>query len=347
MAVNDATGASRGGRKRAPSMADVAALAGVSGQTVSRVANNRTNVDPRTRGKVLSAMRVLGYQPNVAARSLRTGRFGTIGAISFDLGQFGDAQTVKALQNAAGAAGYDLTLMSIASATQKAVRDAYDHLSLLAVDGLVLVQSQLLDTPVLQMRADLPMVIIAGDEHQRYPVVDIDQAEGVRLATEHLLSLGHRTVWHVAGPQYATSARKRIAGWHATLKAAGAHSPPVTYGDWSAESGYRAGLELAGRGDLTAIFAANDQMALGVLRALHECGQSVPGDVSVVGFDDTPDSACFIPPLTTIHQEFGQMGQRCVLSLLRQLEGERDSLPPLFQVPPRLVVRDSTAAPRS
>lgn len=348
MAIDDANSgtASKQRLRRAPSMADVAALAGVSGQTVSRVVNNRTNVDAQTRERVLTAMQVLGYQPNIAARSLRTGRFGTFGVISFDLSQYGDAETVKALQNAAEPAGFSITLMGVRTATERAVREAYGQLSLLAVDGIVLIQAHLLNTPRLRPPAGLPIVICAGEEHQRYPVIDADQAEGARLATHHLLSLGHRTVWHLAGPQDATPACRRAEAWHATLKAAGAQSPPVMYGDWSADSGYRAGLRLAENPDVTAVFAANDQMALGVLRALHEKGRSVPGDVSVVGFDDVPDSSCFIPPLTTVHQDFRQAGEYCVASLLDQMENGRRHVPPMSLIRPRLVVRASSAAPR-
>ena len=146
--------------------------------------------------------------------------------------------------------------------------------------------------------------------------MDSNQAEGARSATAHLLELGHRTVWHLSGPQDSFSARRRAASWHRTLKAAGADIPPVVYGDWSAESGYRVGLQLAARPGLTAVFAANDQMALGLMRALHEAGRRVPQDVSVVGYDDVAEAGYFRPPLTTVHQHFEEVGRRCVALLL-------------------------------
>ncbi|MFF1873208.1 LacI family DNA-binding transcriptional regulator [Kitasatospora herbaricolor] len=328
-------------------MADVARLAGVSPQTVSRVANNHTNVEPETREKVLTAMRMIGYRPNTAARALVTGQFRRIGVISFDLSAYGNARTLESISNAARNVGYSISLIGVRAATEQAVLEAYDELSVQAVDGIVLVQAQLLDAPTLRLPPGVPVVIVAGDDHQRYPVVDTNQAEGTRLAVEHLLSLGHRTVWHLAGPQDSNFARQRIETWHAVLKAAGASVPPVLYGDWTADSGYRAGVRLAAEPELTAVFSANDQMALGVIRALHEAGRKVPDDVSIVGFDDIADSSCFLPPLTTVHQEFSQVGEACVNSLLQQINRDHGAPLPSAKVTPRLVVRQSTAAPRT
>ncbi len=346
MATEETNPVAKSGRKRAATRADVAALAGVSAQTVSRVVNNRTNVDPNTRAEVLAAMSVLGYRPNTAARALVTGQFRMIGVISFDLSAYGNARTLESISTAARRAGYSINLMGVEASTEKAVQEAFHELTVQAVDGIVVVQAQLLDTPTLRLPYGVPVVIIAGDEHQRYPVVDTNQAEGARLAVAHLLDLGHRTVWHVAGPQDSPSARQRAETWHATLKAAGAPVPPVSYGDWTAASGYPVGLRLADEAELTAVFAANDQMALGVIRALHERGRQVPHDVSVVGFDDIPDSDSFLPPLTTVHQEFEQVGQECIASLLHQINHDQQT-PPRAEVQPRLVVRDSTATPRA
>jgi DNA-binding LacI/PurR family transcriptional regulator len=334
-------------RKRGPSIADVAALAGVSNQTVSRVANNRTNVDPETREKVLAAMEMLGYRPNTAARALVTGQFRMIGVISFDLSGIGNARTLESISAAAQEAGYSINLVGVRAPTEQAVRDAYTELTVQAVDGIVLVQAQLLDTPTLRLPPGVPLVIVAGQQHQRYPVVDTNQAEGARLATRHLLSLGHRTVWHVAGPRDSPSARQRAEAWHSTVRDAGVPVPPVVHGDWTADSGYRAGLRLAGEPGLTAVFAANDQMALGVMRALWEAGRRVPEDVSIVGFDDIADSSCYLPPLTTVHQEFEQVGRECLNSLLHQIRHGQDSPPPPSRLLPRLVVRRSTMAVRA
>lgn len=332
-------------RRRMPSMADVAAMAGVSSQTVSRVANNRSNVDQETRRRVLAAMRVLGYRPNSAARALAVGRFGMLGVISFGLGAYGNARTLGAIVRAAQEAAYTVNVIEVRAQTESAVREAFDRLVNQAVDGIILVESQILDTPSLRLPFDLPVVVADGDVNHRYPVVDVDQAEGARRATGHLLDLGHRTVWHVTGPQDSYAARRRAESWHATLKDAAAPVPPLVFGDWSAVSGYAAGRRLAGDPDVTAIFAGNDQMALGVLRALHEAGRRVPEEISVVGFDDITEAACFIPPLTTVRQDFEQVGQDCVRMLLAQLGPQPAGLGSSSVIAPRLVLRASTAPP--
>ncbi|MEW9533715.1 LacI family DNA-binding transcriptional regulator [Microbispora sp. NPDC049125] len=365
----------RAGRRRgrgrghgAPSMADVARMAGVSPQTVSRVANNRTNVDGTTRERVLDAMRALGYQPNIAARALATGRFGTIGVISFTVSNHGNARTLDGIADAAREAGFSINLVGITTPTRQAVRKAFGHLSTQAVDGIAIIEAEVLDTPSLLLPRGVPVVVADGHGSQEHPVIDSDQAAGARLATEHLLDLGHSTVWHVAGPPDSNSARHRHASWRRTLERAGRQVPQVLFGDWSAESGHRLGAYLAGRPDVTAIFAANDQMALGVLRALHEAGRAIPDEVSVVGFDDMPESAYFWPGLTSVRQDFAQVGRLCVQTLLAQIHvgaqeagaaGDGTAMSAgvsavagltagmVHTVPVELKVRGSSGAPRS
>ena len=332
-------------RKRPPSQSDVASLAGVSTQTVSRVANGSSNVDENTRERVLSAMRMLGYHRNSAARALNLGRFHMLGVISFDLSAHGNARTLAAVSRAAQAAGYSVNVAGVENQTEDAVQAAVAHLTGQAVDGLVVIEAQILDRTGLQLSAGVPVIVADGDPEHPFSSVDNNQAAGSEAATEHLLDLGHRTVWHVAGPQDSYSARHRATAWHSTLKRAGAWVPPLQLGDWTADSGYRIGRELAARNDVTAIFAANDQMALGVMRALHEADRAVPGDVSVVGFDDMPESACFFPPLTTIHQDFEEIGRQCVSLLLDRIQQPADTAKRLITVSPRLVVRASSGPP--
>jgi DNA-binding LacI/PurR family transcriptional regulator len=176
-----------------------------------------------------------------------------------------------------------------------------------------------------------------------YSVVDTDHTGGARAAAQHLPDLGHRTVWHVAGSAASFAAQRREESWEATLRAAGLDVPPVVRGDWTPESGYRAGLHLAGEADCTAVFGANDEMALGVLRAMHERNRAVP-DVSVVGFDDIPHSASFFPPLTTVRQDFAEVGRQCVQGVLRQIRTDEPEHG-FTIVPNRLVVRRSAAPP--
>ncbi|GAA3150262.1 LacI family DNA-binding transcriptional regulator [Nonomuraea salmonea] len=347
-------GAQRGGsgvpggrRRQRVSMADVARLAGVSSQTVSRVANGHPGVIGSTREQVLAAMRELGYRPNSAARALRYGQFNTIGVILFNLSTIGNSRTVEAIATHAAAEGYAITLIPIDVPTQDNVLGAFTRMGELAVDAvIVIIEVHLLDAGTVTLPPGVHAVVVDSDAGDRYSVVDTDQAEGARSAVRHLLGLGHRTVWHVTGPQTSFAAQRRAQAWRLALEEAGRPVPPPLHGDWSAESGYAAGLELAGEPDCTAVFVANDQMALGVLRALHERGRAVPGDVSVVGFDDIPDSACFVPPLTTVHQDFAEVGRRCVELVLRRIREGGTTPSGTDLVPTRLVVRSSTAPPR-
>jgi DNA-binding LacI/PurR family transcriptional regulator len=335
---------------RAPSQKDVAELAGVSSQTVSRVVNNSPKVDQQTRERVLSAMRILGYWTNGAARALATGQSRSVGVISFDLSLYGNARTIEAITAAAQDADYSVTVVGISAATEESVQRAYARLASQAIDGVVLIEARILDTATVHLPTSVPVVIADGDPNTNFPAIDTDQAAGARVATEHLLGLGHETVWHVAGPHDSHAARRRAAAWRATLKEAGRPVPPVLFGDWSAESGLAAGRELAAMkgageaGGVTAIFAANDHMALGVLRALHEAGRRVPDEVSVVGFDDVPEASCYLPPLTTVHQNVAEAGRRCVALLLDQISSGGPSGPgEVSAIQPRLIERASTA----
>lgn len=326
------------------SQADVAQRAHVSSQTVSRVSNGLDNVDAATRDRVLAAMDELGYRPNSAARALRTGRFRSIGVIVFTLSTFGNMKTLDAITTAASGQGYSITLMPIASATQVEVTGAFSRLGELAVDGIIiLIEAHILDSSDVSLPKGLPVVIVDSDAGDHYAVVDADQAQGARLATEHLLGLGHDTVFHVAGPSSSYSAARRTTSWRATLEAHGRHIDEPLVGDWSVDSGYEHGIALAARDDVTAIFASNDQMALGILRAYHEAGKDIPRDVSVVGFDDMPESGAFWPPLTTVHQDFGAVGRHSLRALIAEIDGNGRAGTDI--VPTRLVIRNSTAAP--
>ncbi|MEJ1198531.1 MULTISPECIES: LacI family DNA-binding transcriptional regulator [unclassified Streptomyces] len=326
-------------------MADVAQLAGVSSQTVSRVSNGFPGVNEQTRRQVLTAMKELGYRPNSAARALKRGEFRTIGVITFTLATTGNVRTLEAIATSAAQEGYAVTLLPVAVPTQDEVRGAFSRLGELAVDAvIVIMEVHLLDAAQLSLPPHVKVVVADSDAGDRFTVVDTDQAGGTRDAVRHLLELGHGTVWHLAGPEESFAAQRRTDAWRTELESAGRTPPPLVRGDWSAESGYRAGLHLAEQQDCTAVFAANDQMALGLLRALHERGRRVPEDVSVVGFDDIPEAGSFLPPLTTVHQDFAEVGRRCVEGVLHQV---RQSEPAhgTRLVPTQLVVRRSTAPP--
>jgi DNA-binding LacI/PurR family transcriptional regulator len=332
-------------RSRRVSMADVASRAGVSTQTVSRVSNGHPSVVGSTRQQVLDAMRELGYRPNSAARALKYGEFRTIGVILFTLSTVGASRTLEAIMDHAASEGYAITLIPVAVPTQDGVLGAFTRLGELAVDAVIVIMDvHLLDAATVALPLGVPVVVVDSNGGDRYHVVDSDQADGTRQVVHHLLDLGHRTVWHVAGPEKSYPAEHRSAAWLKVLEEAGRPVPPLLRGDWSADSGYRNGLALADEPGCTAVFAANDQMALGVLRAFHEKGRVVPHDVSVVGFDDIPDCVSYIPPLTTVHQDFTEVGRRCVDHVLRQVR-DNPVEPGTTLVPARLVVRESTAPP--
>jgi DNA-binding LacI/PurR family transcriptional regulator len=328
-------------------MADVARHAGVSAQTVSRVSNGHTNVDDSTRDRVVASMRALGYRPNGAARALKSGRFHTVGVIMFTLETLGNVRTLDAIAIEAAKADYSVTLMPVPDPTLGAVSGAYRRLTEQAVDGVIIIfEASLLDQVEISLPPGLPVVVIDSNAGSGYSVVDVDQALGARQATEHLLALGHSQVWHIAGPRSSFSATHREESWRDTLVQAGITPPEALHGDWTTDSGYRLGLELGRRPDVTAIFAANDQMALGAMRALHELGRDIPGDVSVVGFDDMDEARAFWPPLTSVHQNFREVGRVAMERLLAQIADA--SVPVgIVLIPTELVVRESSGSPPS
>jgi DNA-binding LacI/PurR family transcriptional regulator len=332
-------------RRRGAVMADVARIAGVSHQTVSRVLNESDRVRPETRERVLLAMRELDYRPNSVARALVTGRSRTLGVVSFDTTLYGPASTLFGIERAAHSQGYFVSIVSVTSLDRASVLRAVERLRAQGVDGILIITPQ--DTAaeaVLHPPPDMPVVAVEAGPEKSVPVVAVDQVAGARAATEHLLELGHRTVWHVAGPSDWLEARQRVDGWMAALQRAGADVPPLLTGDWSARSGYELGQRLATVRDITAIFAANDQMALGILRALYEAGREVPRDLSLVGFDDIPEAQFFTPPLTTVQQDFNELGRQSLMLLLEEIAmSERSSAHVV--VPPTLKVRESTAPP--
>jgi len=331
----------RSAAPRAVVMADVARLAGVSQQTVSRVLNDSPHVRPDTRERVREAIRKLEYRPNRLARALVTGRSRTLGVLSFDTTLYGPASTLFAIERAAHDAGYFVSIASLRSLDAASVRSAVELLREQGVDGILAIAPQeSAAAGLLQVPPDVPIVATEAGPPGAMPLVAVDQRAGARLATEHLLQLGHRTVWHVAGPPDWLEAADRIHGWRAALDAAGAVAPPPLPGDWSARAGYGTAEMLA---TATAVFAGNDQMALGLLRALHELGRHVPEDISVVGFDDIPEAAYFTPPLTTVRQRFDEIGARALRLLLERIEGGPAGSE---TVAPELVVRSSTAPPR-
>jgi len=330
-------------KSRAPSMHDVARLAGVSHQTVSRVINDAPNIRDETKQRVLDSMEQLQYRPNRAARALVTSRSRTIGILSASRTMYGPAASIQAIEDAASAAGYSVTTASISGYESTSIVRAIDRLLDQAIEGLVVIapQRRVFDT-LAGMSLRLPIVTLQSTGTESDMSLSVDQITGARLATRHLIELGHRAIYHLAGPQDWIEAEARMTGFLDEMNAQDVPTTAPILGDWTAEFGYFAGRELLRVRDFTAIFAANDQMALGLMHAIRDSGLDVPRDISIVGFDDIPDSAHFWPPLTTVRQDFPELGRRCMALLLGGLEAGEDYA---GSIPPTLVVRGSSGAP--
>jgi DNA-binding LacI/PurR family transcriptional regulator len=325
-------------------MADVARLAGVSHQTVSRVLNDHPNVRPQTRENVLAAIAQLGYRPNAAARTLVTRRTRTLGVVSFDTTLYGPASMLYGIERAA-AHSYFVAVASLPALDRRSVVGAVDRFLDQGVEGIIVIAPK---TSVVaacsRIRCHVPLIAVGCGTHAPLTSVAVDNAAGAALATRYLLELGHRTVHHIAGPASWLDAQERVQGWRSALAKAGAPQPEPLAGDWSAASGYRIGRQIAAGEDITAVFCGNDHMALGLLRALSELGRRVPTDVSVVGFDDIPESAYFLPPLTTVRQDFGELGRRALDTLVELING-RPTPRPCLRIPPHLLARASASRP--
>ncbi|HXD62532.1 MAG TPA: LacI family DNA-binding transcriptional regulator [Lacisediminihabitans sp.] len=329
-------------RVRAPNIRDVARLAGVSYQTVSRVLNNSESIRPSTKQRVLEVIDEIGYRPNQAARALVTSRSRTLGVLSAQTAHYGPATSLRAIETAARDAGYLISTTSLVSSDYDSIRENLEYLTDQAVEGLVVISPQVqVFEAIKELDVKLPLVTLDSTGRDAPRSLSVDQISGARAATRHLIDLGHKEIVHLAGPQDWIEAEARMQGFLEEINDADLRTHPPILGDWTAEFGYQAGRELVAYRDFTAVFAANDQMALGLLHAFREAGLDVPGDVSVVGFDDIPEARHYWPPLTTVRQDFSEIGRRAVAILLGELHGETRT--DYDQILPLLRVRASTA----
>jgi DNA-binding LacI/PurR family transcriptional regulator len=328
--------------KRIPTMYDVAHRAEVSHQTVSRVLNGFEGIRPETRDRVLAAIAELGYRRNSAARTLATSRTRAIGVLAPAAPDYGPTRTVQAIELAARAEGYH-PLVTTAGADRASILDGLGFLLDQAVEALVVIapQQRVLEA-VQELDIILPIATLQSTELGRGTVVSVDQVAGADAAMAHLIGLGHRRIQHIAGPLEYLEAAVRRDGYEAAMTRSGLASTPAVVGDWTAESGYSAAASIDAA--TTAVFSGNDQMALGLMRALSEQGRRIPEDVSVVGFDDVAEARFYSPPLTTVRQDFDRVGRVAVEAMIRHIEtGEASDVPPLA---PKLILRSSTTAPR-
>jgi len=324
------------------SIRDVARAAGVSRQTVSRVINHHPSLRPETRARVQAVIDEMRYRPNLVARALGSNRSRTIGVLASQRTQYGPSAAIQGVERAAQEAGYLVNTTNLSSSDPDVIRAAVTHQVDHIVDGLVIIAPQTRTLDMLdELAMNIPYVMLhsreSGDPHELF----VDQVAGARSATRHLIQLGHREIVHVAGPQEWIEADARMQGFLTEMIEADMPVTAPILGDWSAAFGYHAGCELARVRDFTAVFSSNDQMALGLIHAFRSRGWDVPGDVSIVGFDDIPEAAHFWPPLTTVRQDFEELGRQCVARLLGTADLSARPLP----LAPRLVVRESTARP--
>ncbi|WP_202918513.1 LacI family DNA-binding transcriptional regulator [Streptomyces cavernae] len=336
--------------RKAPSIRDVAQAAGVSYQTVSRVINRHPAVREETRKRVEAAIETLGFRRNPTAFALASGVTRSVTVLTSNTTLYGYAATLQGLEEAARAAGYSLGVKVLTP------EDDLDRtISSAASDGgglLVIGFDRLGASALRRVPADVPCAaVVEAPPHGRKPprpAVWTDDREAARAATAHLLELGHRTVHYVAIPTSVGTRRSegpRAQGWRAALEAAGI-TPPEPHGGegWDARASYDQGQQLAHDPDVTAILCGNDDLALGVLRALHHAGRSVPEDVSVIGFDDAPHSEFLTPSLTTVRMDFQGLGRDAFGLLRGQLENDYRPPAPTF-VGTALITRESTRHP--
>lgn len=338
----------RGARdRRKPSITDVARVAGVSYQTVSRVINASSDVSAETRARVLKIIDEVGYRRNKTATALVTSRSTVIGIVTDGSPRYGPVATLLALEAAARKAGYGTTVRTLEEPYEASVQPAMDDLEDAGVDGVLVIAPRLaLATAIRRARVLVPVEMIAAgfSSTPRVLAYSEDQELGARMATQHLINLGHEDIAHIAGSMGWFDGRARKRGWDAALRAAGLPRGLCVEGDWSPGRAYETGLRLVRDGLPTAIFAASDHTALGLIRAFLENGIRVPDDVSVVGYDDIEGSDFFFPPLTTVRQDFAALARGSIDVLIGSIEGRDADRTPH---PPALVVRDSTAVPRA
>ena len=326
-------------------------MCAVSTQTVSRVINKRPDVSQETRASVEAAIASVGFQPSAVARSLVHRRSQTIGVVVAGLKYFGVAQTLKGITEESEPSGYALLLKELASYDDVEVVRVVEFLLAQRVEGIIFVAPEI-GTNIVAVGAQLPasyppIVFLKSEPSPTFSSIMIDNYGGARLATDHLLALGRRRIGHLAGPLAWREARARHDGWRDALRNAGVEAGPVVPGNWSsasAEVAFEQMLELVP--DLDAVFAGNDQMALGIFHAAHQRGIAIPDDLAVVGFDGLVEGAQFTPSLTTVNQPLGELGQLAVRELLRLVNdepghGEVRSL----TLATELIIRESAPAP--
>ncbi len=327
-----------------PNIYDVAKLAGVSHQTVSRVINNADYIKEDTRAKVQSAMLELGYVPNAAARALVTSKSKIVGILVSDIVYHGPAGMMHAMEKEARRGGFFAISASVDPLDGKSIAQGIEHLRRLGIEGLVVITPQSDSVQAVErLVTDIPVVFIDSPNNSKELSAELDNFSGAKRATEHLLGLGHKEIVHVSGPAGWFDSAPRVAGYEAAMKSAKLQ-PKVIQGDWTVPTGYEIGQNLdLDSSEVTAIFAANDHLALGLMRALRQRGYAIPERVSIIGFDDVPEAAYYEPPLTTMRPDFAELGRVAMEMMLGHIN--REETLRADTLVPELIIRESTAIP--
>ncbi len=336
-------------------MKDVAKVAGVSTQTVSRVINNVSYVSAETRQRVESVIEELDYRPSTLARSLIQQRSFTLGVVFFGLKYIGPSRTLNGIADAAEKLGYMLLMKELdAHYDTNRVKSVIDSLLSRQVDGIIWAAPEIGESHAwLKDQLDsipVPIIFLAMEPREGTPSVTTDNYQGALLAVQHLIDIGRKKIAHLSGPLVWWEASERKRGWRDTLEKAGLDAAEqfCTEGNWSAKSGSPAFLELLETyPDMDAIFVSNDQMALSVLRESRQLNIQVPEQLAVVGFDNIPESAYFCPSLSTVSQDQQQIGETAVNIIVDMIRASQENLPVVVQsrfISPTLVLRESSGS---
>jgi DNA-binding LacI/PurR family transcriptional regulator len=328
-----------------PTLMDVAKKSGVSHQTVSRVVNGNKNVSDKTRKKVFKFLEEMGYVRNQAARSLAIGKSSKIGVLGIETTLYGPTIIFHDIQVEARKAGYSLVIELIKDIDDSSVSDGIQHLIKDGVDGIIVITPQANGSKNLEsLKLKIPVVAHEGKQTDYISIVTSNQFKGGLLATNHLISLGHKNIGHLGGPLSFFDATERHRGWKAALTRSGLPVARYLVGDWSAQSGYQLTFDLLQDSSMTAIFIANDAMALGALKAISELGLKVPQSVSLVGYDNAPETPYLVPGLTTVDQRFDLVASNSINQLIKFLDSA-SAKSTTTHISPALIVRASSAAP--
>ncbi len=334
-------------------ISEVAREAGVSSQTVSRVINNRQEITPETRQRVQAVISRLGYRPNAIARSLSQRRSHTLGVVASGLEYYGPSRILIGVEQGANQQGFSIFLNLLHQPENGNIEQIVNGLISRQVEGIIWTAPEIGNNRAwfreMVPQLSIPVIFLSTQPNETLHVVEVNNRNGGYMATEHLLARGYRKIGLIAGPLGWWAANERRRGWQDALTATGISfdDTPMVEGEWSASSGEHGLHELLKKcPDVDAVFASNDQMALGLMRAAQSLGKRVPEDLAVVGFDDIPESAFYSPPLTTIRQDLYELGHVAVQTFVRIREAEQtgDLNTPAQTVwlQPQLVVREST-----